>query len=164
MSVSNSPARSLAEDVFRELVTVLREVKDPQAVFADIEGRKANASALEARANELAAKASDVSTAAAARQSEAEKIKAEALELRSGLQAKHSALDKQLKDADAERIRLKTELAQKIADADAALKAAEDAKRTADARTTDADRLKAEYLEKNAELDKKLAKFKELAA
>lgn len=164
MSVSNSPARSIAEDVFRELIAVLREVKDPQAVFSDIEVRKANAAALEKRAAEAAARAADIEDSANAANAQAEKIRSDALDLRAGLQGKHSALDKALKDADAERIRMKTELVQKIADADAALKAAEDAKRTADARTADAERLKAEYLEKNADLDKKLAKFKELAA
>lgn len=164
MSVSNSSPRSIAEDVFRELVAVLRDVKDPQKVFADIEGRKANAAALEKRANELAAQASDAAAASATALADAEKVKAEAAALRAGLQAKHAVLDKTVKDADAERIRLKTELAQKIADAEAARRAADEARKIADARSADAERVKAEYAEKNADLDKRLAKFKELAA
>src|SRR5690242_20560787 len=138
MSLSNSPARSVAEDVFRELISVLKEVKDPKSVFADLEKQKALAAELEKQAQASMAVAAEKLDAADASKVEAEKTAEEAKALRAGLQAKHSELERQIKSATDERIQMKTELAQKIADADAAKKSADEAKKIADARTADA--------------------------
>lgn len=162
--LSTPSNRVPGESVLRDLLALIR---DPQKYEArlDVLGAKEDAAKKAVEdASKAKSEAEAILSEARATQAEADKARSEATAQLASLAEKNRVLDRQTKDATDERLRLKAELSQKIADADARVRAADEAKRIADARTADAEKMKAELAGKIADVDKRLARFKELAA